>query len=126
MIVVDASALIAFLRKEAGHERVGREATGGVISSVNLAETYSRLFDLAERAPAEWQEAFAPLRLTIVSFDSAAAVSAAELRPVTRAFGLSLGDRACLALAIDRDLPVLTADRAWAALNLGVEIRLIR
>lgn len=64
--------------------------------------------------------------LLIEPFDEAAVASAARLRPLTRALGLSLGVRACLALALSRGLRVLTADRAWANLNLGITIELIR
>ncbi len=126
MIVVDASALIAWLRKEPGHERAAQEAAGGVVSTINLAETYTRLSDLITASPAEWQRLIEPLRLETVAFDEAAALSAANLRAATKPFGLSLGDRACLALAMARGLPVLTADQAWANLDLGIEVRLIR
>jgi len=54
------------------------------------------------------------------------AVITAKLRPLTKPLGLSLGDRTCLALAIDRECPVMTADRNWAKLNIGVPIQLIR
>jgi len=126
MIVVDASAMIALLRKEPGFDLVAREAVGGVMSALNLAETYSRLFDLTQIAPIEWERAIEPLSLSVIPFDEAAAVAAAKLRPATKRLGLSLGDRACLALAIERKLPVLTGDRVWATLDLGVEVRLIR
>jgi ribonuclease VapC len=62
----------------------------------------------------------------IVPFSERQARLTAELLPQTRALGLSLGDRACLALAIERELPVLTTDKGWKALRVGVEIRLIR
>jgi len=62
----------------------------------------------------------------VVTFDAESAYAAAMLRDRTRQFGLSLGDRACLALGAARGLPVLTADRSWAELSIGVEVRLIR
>ena len=62
----------------------------------------------------------------VVSFSAAGAEWAASLVPLTSPLGLSLADRACLALAIARDLPVLMADRAWAALDIGVPMHLIR
>jgi PIN domain nuclease of toxin-antitoxin system len=68
----------------------------------------------------------AEVGLNIVPFSAKQAETAARLWEKTRRHGLSLADRACLALALDRDLPVLTADRAWADLGLEVEIQLVR
>jgi ribonuclease VapC len=62
----------------------------------------------------------------VVAFDHRQARIAAQLLPHTRPLGLGIGDRACLALAIERKLPVLTADKAWKALRLGVTIQVIR
>lgn len=95
------------------------------ISAVNLTEVATRLLDngineTRVRATIEG------LPVTIVPFDAIGAMNAALLRPLTRSARLSLGDRACLALAIKLNLPVLTADRAWAALDLPVEVILAR
>ena len=67
-----------------------------------------------------------PLHLEIVDFDRSQAVIAGELRAATRPAGLSFGDRACLALAVSRQLKVLTADRAWANLAVDLSIELLR
>ena len=75
---------------------------------------------------AEIREVVGSIGVEIVPFDEPRAYDTASLRSLTRAKGLSLGDRACLALARERGVPAVTADRAWAALDLGIEIELIR
>jgi PIN domain nuclease of toxin-antitoxin system len=124
-LVLDASALLAVLLDEPGGDRVLPVLQGAVMSAVNLSESVSRAIDRGFPA----SDALALVdrfRLTVSAFDRKQAELAAGLRLAMRAKGLSLGDRACLALALDLDCPVLTADRAWAALDLGVDIRLIR
>ena len=124
-VVLDASALIAFLRKEPGGDLVLPELPGAMISTVNLSEVLAK----AAEAPKGFQAAKAAikgLQLRVVPFDEEQAVIAAGLRPVTRELGLSLGDRCCLALGLTAEVPVFTTDRDWAKLRLGVAIRLIR
>jgi PIN domain nuclease of toxin-antitoxin system len=96
-----------------------------MISAVNVAEVITRLIDLGY-SPEAAEVAISRGGFEVIPFDTAAASLAAKLRVTTRHLGLSLGDRACLALAEREGLPVLTADRAWASLDIGVEIRLIR
>ena len=125
MAVLDASAVLAVTFAEAGAEAVAPELPNAMLSAVNLSEVYGRIIrrggdiepipDFLERYDIE-----------VVPFDEELAEITAKLIPATRSHGLSLGDRACLALALQRGLPVMTADRAWRDLDLGVEIRLIR
>lgn len=123
--VLDASAVLAVLRGEPGGEQVRDRLAQAVISAANYAEVVSKLIDygaagdLAIRAAGE-------LGLFVAPLDEPTATRAGALREVTRPRGLSLGDRACLALAEMLALPVLTADHAWADLDLGVEVVLIR
>lgn len=124
-VVLDASAIIALLRREPGFERVSAVAATAQVSTVNLAEVGSFL-TMAGQSPPQVRVILASLRLDQVPFDTALALEVARLRPLTRHLGLSLGDRACLALAGLRRLPALTADRLWADLDLGIEIQLIR
>jgi PIN domain nuclease of toxin-antitoxin system len=65
-------------------------------------------------------------QLAVVPFDEELARQTGALRPATRSLGLSLGDRACLALAQREQLPILTADRIWAKLDLGIAIKVVR
>ena len=129
--VLDASALIAFVQEEEGFRRV-RSAIehGALISAVNWAET---LADMAERGEAvETAEPRVRTRIAevgtlgVVAFDQAQATETARLRVRTQSLGLSLADRACLALGRLRRLPVLTADRAWRSLPLSIRIEVIR
>jgi len=124
-VVLDASALLAVVLAERGAESVAETLDEALISSVNLSETAAVLVD-AGIPSARVRARLSRHALTTVPFDEEDALVAAELRTLTRAAGLSLGDRACLALAQRRKLPALTADRAWAELDLGIEVRLIR
>lgn len=123
MIALDASALLAFLFREQGHEAVNLQ--GSCISAVNVAEVLGR-FARDGHAPNTVLAQIAATALEIVPFGAEQAAFSAALLPATHRLGLSLGDRACLALAGSRGIPVQTADRAWTKLDVGVEVRLIR
>ncbi|MBI4280294.1 MAG: type II toxin-antitoxin system VapC family toxin [Armatimonadetes bacterium] len=124
-IVLDASALLAFLNEEPGAERWASAMGGAAISTVNLAEVVGRLAD-AGVPEVDIRDALEPLGMEVVDFTPAMAYRAGVLRPVTRDTGLSLGDRACLALAQELGVPVLTADRAWEGLRVPVKVRVMR
>ena len=124
-VVLDASAVIAFFQREPGAEAVAEALPGSLLSTVNVAEVMEKLLAAGQNGTAVRLSVEA-LPTTITPFDFGQALLAAELRRATRSQGLSLGDRACLALAKARSVPVLTADRAWAAVDVGVEIVLIR
>jgi PIN domain nuclease of toxin-antitoxin system len=129
--VLDASALLAYLRGEPGAETV-REALvlGAVINVVSYAEVLSRLSDAGEDPETTHrnlqQRGIIGGLLTVVPLEPHEAVAIAGLRSMTRAHCLSLGDRICLATARHFGWPALTADRSWAAVDAGVPIRLIR
>jgi ribonuclease VapC len=124
-LVADASAIIALLVGEKFNGFDPADLNGTLISSVNLAEVLTRLpeFGVPEHAA---DGAIAELNLRVIAFDETQARATARLRPATRQAGLSLGDRACLALANVMECPAVTADRAWARIDTGVEIILIR
>jgi ribonuclease VapC len=129
--ILDASALLAYLRDEPGADVVADAvATGAVISTVNLGEVLSRVADRdADPARVARQMTDRGLldgALAVEPFTTGDAIEVARLRPLTRDLGLSLGDRACLALARRLDAPVLTADSAWSKLDLSLELRQIR
>ena len=124
-VVVDASALLALLEDEPGAEQVQRTLGSAFISAVNLTEVIAKLTDrgVPERAQRRIRSS---LDIAVLPFDEEAAWIAGRLRAATRSYGLSTGDRACLALALHRNVPALTADRAWSRLDVGIEIRVIR
>lgn len=124
-VVLDASAILALLHREAGADVVAQHLTGAMVSAVNVAEAGSRLIDNG-MSDLDVRSVLAALGLEVAVFDADMAYQSAYLRRVTREKGLSLGDRACLALAAAEKLPTLTADRVWAELDVGVEVRLIR
>jgi PIN domain nuclease of toxin-antitoxin system len=129
--VLDASALLALLKGEPGAERVAEALEqGAYLSAVNLAEVLSKLADWGED-PAEAQARMAQVGLLgaaveVLPFTGEDALEVARLRALTRAYGLSFGDRACLALARRLGLPALTAERAWAELDLGIPVEVLR
>jgi PIN domain nuclease of toxin-antitoxin system len=124
-VVLDASAVMAALQNEPGSERVISELGKAAISAVNFAEVLSKLSrtggDLNRILPDIHH-----LIHEILPFDTDQALAVGDLEPPTRGKGLSLGDRACLALGKSLNAPVLTADRAWANLDIGIQIELIR
>jgi PIN domain nuclease of toxin-antitoxin system len=129
--VLDASALLAHLRDEPGADVVAEAiASGAVISTVNLAEVFSRVADRGEdpaKLAAELtQSGLLDGAITVEPFTAADAIDAGRLRPLTRDAGLSLGDRACLALARRLDAPALTADTDWQGAAQRIELRPIR
>jgi PIN domain nuclease of toxin-antitoxin system len=123
--VLDSSALLAYLFEEPGADIVARELVSGIISAVNMGEVTTKLIDRGF-SPAQVSATIDDMPLTVHAFELRDAVGVAFEREATREQGLSLGDRACLALARRLGLPALTADRVWAALDLGIEVRLIR
>ena len=124
-MVLDASALLAFLNNEAGADQVLPLLRDAWVSTVNHSEVLGKL--LQSGMPQEQaNQVLKGLAYRVKPFDHRQALRAAVLLPQTRHLGLSLGDRACLALAQTWDKPAVTADRAWADADVNVAIRLIR
>ncbi len=126
-IALDASALLAMLKDEAGGAKVAAAIDGARISAVNYAEVVSHFVHAGMPLP-EVDAMLAPLPMVVVEADAALGRSAGGLRRVTAGAELSLGDRFCLALAARDRLPAWTADRQWRAIAeaAGAEIVVIR
>lgn len=123
--MLDASALLAMLQGEPGGEVVQELLKTAVISSVNWSEVAQKALDWQAEVEGLRQELGA-LGLEVLPFTAAVAETTARLRSSTRQAGLSLGDRACLAVAAVLGLPAVTADRIWLDLGLPIEIRAVR
>lgn len=123
--VLDASAVLAALNREPGADRVAEVIERSLLCSVNLAEVVAKL---VERGASPEQAAMivGALGCRVVVLDEALAIRTGTLRHDTRSSGLSLGDRACLALAEREGLPALTTDRVWKSLELGIDVHVIR
>ena len=124
-VVLDASALLAYLQDEPGGEPVRAVLPRAVMSTVNWTEVIGKAREggVDTRGLREDLES---LGLAFELFSAVQAEIAGRLKERTRRYGLSLGDRACLALGSDRGVPIYTADRAWKELHLGVEVETIR
>jgi ribonuclease VapC len=125
LAVLDTSAFLAVFKNEPGADRVVAVMHDCVMSSVNAAEVYSKLADWG-MPPELRDQAFALIPATIVDFDMGLARTAGSMRAQTKSLGLSLGDRACLALARREGLSAITADQAWAKVEVGATVSLIR
>ena len=124
--VLDASAVLAYLEREPGLAAVRNAlASGSVISSVNLAEVYGRI-SVKGRDAAAIVGRLKAIGLGVEPFVEGDAAVTGSLLAATREFGLSLADRACLALARRLGSRVLTADRAWSNVDAGVEVEVLR
>ena len=123
--VLDTSAFLAVLKNEPGADVVVGVLHDCIMSSVNAAEVYTKLSEWG-LPPAARDRALMLVPATIVDFDAGLARLAGDMRAGTKALGLSLGDRACLALARRERLPAFTSDQAWAKADVGATVRLIR
>jgi PIN domain nuclease of toxin-antitoxin system len=128
-IVLDASSVIALINREKGCEIVEKYLEDSIISTVNFAEVIAVVNRELFKTEADQIEGLKLITDTlpqIIDFDVNQAIISGEFDSITKKYGLSLGDRACLALAKYKNIPVLTADKAWSKLNLGIKIKLIR
>lgn len=123
--VLDASALLAMLHGEPGGETVQHLLESAAMSAVNWSEVVQKALDRQVNVEGLRQDIEA-LGLAIIPFSAAHAEQTAHLRALTRQSGLSLGDRACLALAAELGLPAITTDRAWNDLPVEVGIQVVR
>ncbi|HEY5208287.1 MAG TPA: type II toxin-antitoxin system VapC family toxin [Stellaceae bacterium] len=124
-VVVDASVVLALLHDEPMGNFDGGRIAGSAISAVNFAEVMTKL--ISDGMPNDAaSNAAMQLDLKIFPFDERSAQLAAQLWPVTRPAGLSLGDRACIALGLSLDALIITADRAWGKVDFGGRLIVIR
>ena len=125
-VVLDASAILALIQHERGAENLTKEILDyAVVSTVNLAEVQSKLVKKGHDPEDAWEEI-----LSLVNaeepFTSEQAKIAGDLITTTEKYGLSLGDRSCLALAIALKAPVYTTEQLWKNLKVGVPIHVVR
>ena len=125
MVVLDASALLAYLKGEPGGDRVDGVLAESVMSSVNWAEVIQKSIAASVDVEGMLNDLQA-LGLVVEPFTPEDGELAGRLWEQTRQAGLSLGDRACLSLGLRLDVSVLTSDRAWASLNLSLDIQVVR
>ena len=123
--VLDATAVLAVLFNEPGADAVLPLLQSAAVSAINLAEVHSHLLRHGVKADLAWKS-LQDLDLEICPFDAEQARLAGELVHGTRVLSLSLGDRACLALGIQRKATVYTSDAAWKNFRLGIEVEVIR
>jgi ribonuclease VapC len=127
-VVLDTSALLAILNEEPGAEMMMEHLDTletFTMSTVNVAEAYGKLIGQGISSSDAWEAVTASVS-DITAFDEEQARIVGQLLPRTRSLGLSLGDRACLALAMVLKAPVYSADRVWKSLKLGIPIHIIR
>lgn len=123
--VLDASALLCVLFREPGADRVEARLTRALVSAVNYHEVFAKLTDRGVDAD-EAKAMLADLDIEVIAVDRDQADIGGSLRPLTRKFGLSLGDRSCLALAQANHAVAVTADRAWKGLKIDVDVEAVR
>lgn len=125
-IVLDASALIALFAKENGYLKIKQHMKDGIISSVNIAEVYKYCIETQKLTKEEAKALVKLSDIKIVDFCCEQALISASIITTTRPYGLSLGDRSCIALAMFKKSPILTCDTIWHKLDLDVQCIMAR
>ena len=125
-IVLDASEFITLLAKENGFEIVKQHLKNAVISSVNVAEIYKYCMDKQQLTESDCKNIMAISGIKIIDFSNEHALISAKIYSQISKYGLSLGDRACIALAISTSSPLLTCDQIWQQVKLDVEVIMAR
>jgi len=125
-IVFDSSALIALLAKEKGYELVKNHMRDAIISTVKIAEVYKYCIETQKIPLNETRKIIKLLGIKIIDFDDDQAAINADLVSKTKKYGLSLGDRACIALAIIGNHSIITCDKIWQEVDIGVELIMVR
>jgi PIN domain nuclease of toxin-antitoxin system len=124
--VLDASAMLAYIQEERGADNLTKEILDhAVASTVNLVEVQSKLVKKGHDPEDAWEEILS-LVIAEEPFTSEQARIAGDLITTTEKYGLSLGDRSCLALAIALKAPVYTTEQLWRNLKVGIPIHVIR
>jgi PIN domain nuclease of toxin-antitoxin system len=125
-VVFDASAILALLQQEPGAEKLTNEIRkNAVVSTVNLAEVQSKLVKMRNEPERAWEAALSSIAV-VEPYTIEQAKIAGSMIATTEKYGLSLGDRSCLALAIALKAPVYTTEQVWKNLKVGVPIHVIR
>lgn len=121
-VIFDASALIAVITQEAGHDQIKEYLSKAVMSSVNVSEVYQYCLDKMDMTEEECKNMLKVASVEVYEFTEAQAMVAAKLVASTKKYGISIADRACLSLSIVTGFPVLTCDRIWQKLDLDIKV----
>lgn len=124
-VVLDSSAVIALLLNEPGAEKVSCYEGHTAMSAINLAEVCIRMVEIGV-AEDKIRQFLSAIRVQVYPFDVEQAYAVSKFRNLARKYGMSLADCACIQLGKQLNLPVVTGDRAWTRVDLGVEVDLIR
>ena len=125
-IVFDSSALITLFAKEPGYETVRQNLRHAIISSVNIAEVYKYCIEVQDLIEDDCRTLIKLSGIKIIDFCEEQALISAKIIKKTKQYGLSLGDRGCIALAMFKNYPILTCDKIWQKVDLGVEFIMAR
>jgi PIN domain nuclease of toxin-antitoxin system len=125
-IVFDSSALIMLFAKEPGYEYVRQNLKYAMISSVNIAEVYKYCIEVQNLSEDDCRNLIALCGIKIIDFCEEQALTSAKIINYTKQYGLSLGDRGCIALATLKNCPILTCDTSWQKINLNIQFIMAR
>jgi PIN domain nuclease of toxin-antitoxin system len=125
-IVFDSSVLIMLFAKEPGYEVVRQNMKHAIISAINIAEVYKYCIEVQNLSEDDCKDLIKLCGIKIIDFCEEQALISAKIVKNTKQYGLSLGDRGCIALAILKNCPILTYDKIWQKVNLNIEFIMAR